>query len=176
MSHPQPPQRQPTPDETQKYVKVLHNTAIVAVVACPAIALLPPRKLDIYTFGLGGATLFSANYLIRERTGRSAWQHVSGRGPHPVLHTAVESGVIPPTDQANLQRELKYANEEIKRLQAEKSPSVTEQVQSQRDAWKVEREKEIKEDIEEGKTFGDMITDQIWEVWNWGRKRDEDDD
>ena len=176
MSHPQPPQRQPTPYETKKYVKVLHNTAIVAIVACPVLALLPPRKFDIYTFCLGGATLVSANYLIRERSGRSAWQHIAGRGAQPVLHTPVESAVIPFTEQANLHRELKYANEEMKRLQDEKSPSVTEQVQSQRDVWKVEREKEIKEDIEDGKGFGDMITDQIWEVWNWGKKSDDDDD
>ena len=93
-----------------------------------------------------------------------------------MLHTPVESAVIPSTEQANLHRELKYANEEMKRLQDEKSPSVTEQVQSQRNVWKVEREKEIKEDIEDGKGFGDMITDQIWEVWNWGKKSDDDDD
>jgi hypothetical protein len=175
MSHPQPPQRQPTPDETQKYIKVLHNTAIVAAVVCPVLALLPPRKFDIYTFGLGGATLFSANYLTREQTGRSAWQHIADRGGQPVLQTPVDSGVIPSTEQANLHRELRYANKEMKRLHAEKALSVTEQVQSQRDLWKMEREKEIKEDIEEGKSFGDMITDQIWEVWNWGKKSEDDD-
>lgn len=53
---------------------------------------------------------------------------------------------------------------------------MTEQVQSQRDVWKAQREKEIKEDVEGGKGFGDMIIDQIWEVWNWGKRADDDDE
>jgi hypothetical protein len=79
-------------------------------------------------------------------------------------------------EQANLNRELQYADQELRRLQSEKAPSVTEQVQSQREAWKVEREKEIKEEIEEGKGFGDMIMDQIWEVWNWGKTHEDEED
>lgn len=47
---------------------------------------------------------------------------------------------------------------------------------SQREAWKIQREKEIKEDVEEGKGFGDMIMDQIWEVWNQGKVEEEDDE
>ena len=175
MSHPQPPQRQPTPDETQKYIKVLHNTAIFALIACPVLALLPPRKFDTYTFGLGGATLFSANYLVREQTGRSPWQHVTGRRPQPALHEPMQSSVMPMVEQEDLRQELRYADQDMKRLQDEKLPSVTEQVQSQRDVWKAEREKEIKEDIDEGKSFADMITDQIWEVWNWGKTDDDED-
>ena len=176
MSHPQPPQRQPTIDETQRYVKVLHNTAICAVIACPALALLPPRKFDIYTFGLGGATLFSANYLLREQTGRSAWQHIIGKNEQPILHAPMQNDIVSKTEQANLKRELEYADQEMKRLQIEKPTSVTEQVQNQRDAWKVEREKEIQDDIEDGKGFGDMIMDQIWEVWNWGKPKEDEDD
>lgn len=175
MSHPQPPQRQPTSDETQNLIKVLHNTAIFALVACPVLVLLPPRKFDAYTFGLGGATLFSANYLIREQTGRSPWQHITGRGPQPVLHQPMQSIPVSSMEQANMNRELIHDGQEMRRLSKDEAPSVTEQVQSQRDVWKVEREKEIKEDIEEGKGFGDMIIDQIWEVWNWGKTDDDDD-
>lgn len=174
MSHPQPSQREPTRDETQKYIKVLHNTAIFALVACPVLALLPPRKFDAYTFGLGGATLFSANYVIREQTGRSAWQHITGRSPQLVMHAPMQSSGMPAAEQQDLRQELWYADQDMKRLQAERLPSVTEQMQSQRDVWKAEREKEIKEDIEEGKGFGDMIMDQIWEVWNWGKTNDDE--
>lgn len=46
---------------------------------------------------------------------------------------------------------------------------------SQREAWKIQREKEIKEDVEEGKGFGDMIMDQIWEVWSQGKVEEGDD-
>ena len=51
-----------------------------------------------------------------------------------------------------------------------------EEIKNQRETWKIEREKEIQEDLEEGKGFGDMIMDQIWEVWNWGKTKDDDDE
>lgn len=172
MSHPQPPQRQPTPNETERYVKTLHNTALFALVACPVLILIPPRKLDFYTFGLVGGTLYSANFLIREQTGRSIWQHVSQSRQQ---HVPMSYSTAPPTEQANLQRELQTAEKELQRVRQEKE-SVASQVQSQRDAWKAQREAEIKEDVEEGKGFGDMIVDQIWEVWNWGKPSDDEDE
>lgn len=46
----------------------------------------------------------------------------------------------------------------------------------QRDVWKLQRQKEIKEDVEEGKGFADMIMDQIWEVWNQGKVKEDEDD
>lgn len=52
----------------------------------------------------------------------------------------------------------------------------TRGAESQREAWKIQREKEIKEDVEEGKGFGDMIMDQIWEVWNQGKVPEEEDE
>jgi hypothetical protein len=174
MSHPQPPQRQPTPNETERYARTLHNTALAAVIVCPIIALLPPRKLDIYTFTLGGTTVFSANWLVRERSGQSIWQHV-GFGPRPSLKASNESLGVSPTEQANLQREINHASQELQRINKEEKPSVTEQVQSQRQTWKKQQQKEIEEDVEEGKSIADVITGQIWNVWNWGKKDDDDD-
>ncbi|KAK5115873.1 hypothetical protein LTR85_009467 [Meristemomyces frigidus] len=174
MSHPQPPQRQPTPTDTKQYARTIHNVALLAVVACPVLALIPPRKLDIYTIGLVGTTAYSGDYLVRERSGRSIWQHV--RGASRTLEEPRTA--VPPTEQANLSRELQYAKQEMQRLRPE-SKSVTEELQatqSQRDAWKAQREKEIQDDLDVGKGFGEMITDQIWEVWNWGKKSDDEDD
>ncbi|KAK5167524.1 uncharacterized protein LTR77_007223 [Saxophila tyrrhenica] len=176
MSHPQSPQRQPTDNETIRYAKALHNTALVALVACPILALLPPRKLDAYTFGLGGTTIFSANWLVRERTGRSIWQHVGIGADHRAYNQSMEgNSSISPTEQANLYRELHHATQEMERTGRQEKASVTEQVQNQREAWKAQQQKEVQEEMEEGKSFADMITDQIWEVWNWGKKKDEDE-
>lgn len=172
MSHPQPPQRQPTTTETNQYVKALHNTALVAVFACPVLALLPPRKLDFYTFGLGGATIFSANFLLRERTGRSIWQHI--RPLQQGHDLPQESSIVSATERANLNMELQQTSAELRRIKDD-GGSVAQQVRSQRDAWKAQREKEIRDDLEEGKGYQDMILDQIWEVWNWGKPKDEDD-
>lgn len=179
MSHPQPPQRQPTPPESNQYARTLHNVALVVLVACPVLALIPPRKLDFFTFGLVGTTVYSSDYLVREQTGRSIWQHVNGSRP-PLAQAHLAS--IPPNEQANLSKELQHAKQEMQRLRPESGlagGSVTEELhatQSQREAWKTQREREIRDDLDVGKGFGDMIMDQIYEVWNWGKKRDDEDD
>ena len=37
--------------------------------------------------------------------------------------------------------------------------------------WKEKRDQKEKEALEEGKGYGDLIMEQIWEVWSWGRTR-----
>lgn len=37
-------------------------------------------------------------------------------------------------------------------------------------SWKENRLREEREALEEGKGYGDIIMEQIWEVWNWGGK------
>ena len=119
--------------------------------------------------------MFSANFLLREQTGRSIWQHLS-RQERQRAHAPLSPSNVLSTEQANLYRELQHGKEELQRIQSEKNVSVTEEVQNQRDAWKTQREKEIQEDLEEGKGFGDMIMDQIWEVWNGGKTNDDEDE
>lgn len=41
--------------------------------------------------------------------------------------------------------------------------------------WKKERDEREKEALEEGKGYADMISEQIWEVWNWGKDKTIDD-
>ncbi|KAK5721267.1 hypothetical protein LTR17_014729 [Elasticomyces elasticus] len=174
MSHPQPPQRQPTLSETDRYARTIHNVALCALVACPAVALLPPRKFDFFTFGLVGTAAYSANYLTRERTGRSIWQHVGGANQSLA---AAESSPMP-AERSNLKMDLQSAREEMQRLQAgaKLTTEHSQAAQSARDAWKAQREKEIQDDLDVGKGFGEMITDQIYEVWNWTKKRDDEDE
>lgn len=143
-------QQQPPPSQREKYAKAVHNAALVAAIACPVLALLPPRKLDIYTIGLVGVTGYSANYLVAESTGRTVWQHVS-RSPinTPVKVEQEQSSVV-----GELQKESR----------------------GMRDSWKTQRRKEIEQDVEEGKGFGDMIVDQIWHVWNQGKVDEEEEE
>lgn len=163
MSHPQAPQRQPTPTEIEKYTRTIHNVAVFAVIACPIIALLPPRKFDFYTFTLIGTTGYTANYLIRESSGRSIWQHVTRQPAKPMLETPVKA------EKASVVAEIQ------KQARGASASTSAAEGTSQREAWKIQREKEIKEDVEEGKGFGDMIMDQIWEVWNQGKVEEEDE-
>ena len=174
MSHPQPPQRQPTPSETDKYARTFHNAALVTVVACPVLALLPPRKLDLYTYGLIGTSFYSANFLLRESTGRSILQTVSGQKVSPSLEarTQAASNLAELQDNLREQRTLAYQSK------GEKPAGIADQVHAGRQgkAWVAERDEEVKEAIEEGKGIGDMISDRIWEVWNWGKTKEDDDD
>lgn len=167
MSHPQAPQRQPTPSETVNYAKTLHNTALVTAIACPLLALLPPRKLDILTLGLGGTTVFSVNYLTRESTGRSIMQHLSGSRPPVVARPTTQ----PDEPQMRVSETVRLETQEALRASRDR-PGLAGQSKD----WKHERDQEVAEAIEDGKGFGDMIMDQVYEVWNWGKKRDDDDE
>lgn len=42
--------------------------------------------------------------------------------------------------------------------------------------WKEERGRREKEAEEEGKGYGDLIIDQVWEVWNWRKKKSGEDE
>jgi len=39
------------------------------------------------------------------------------------------------------------------------------------EGWKAKRDAKERQALEEGKGYGDLITDQIWEVWNWGKSK-----
>lgn len=48
-------------------------------------------------------------------------------------------------------------------------------VGKQKKDWVRERDEEVKDALDVGKGLSDMIVDQIYEVWNWGKKRDDDE-
>lgn len=48
-------------------------------------------------------------------------------------------------------------------------------LQQQKGGWKAQRQAEIREDVNEGKGIMDMIYDQVWEVWNQSKVRDEEE-
>ncbi|KAJ9618983.1 hypothetical protein H2203_008799 [Taxawa tesnikishii (nom. ined.)] len=179
MSHPQPPTRQPTETETNQYRKVVHNVAIGVVVTCPILALLPPRKFDTYTIGLLGLTLFSANHLYREQSGKSILQTIR---PSNLLKASAGAENLPTERAREFQRQLKEQREAQLRQEGRPVPPLAEEKQGvleqvwmgkEKEGWQVKREKEVQEAMAQGKGYGDIIMDQIWEVWNWGKKSDE---
>lgn len=40
----------------------------------------------------------------------------------------------------------------------------------EKEGWKERRLEEERKALEEGKTYMDMIFEQIWDVWNWDKK------
>jgi hypothetical protein len=173
MSQSQTSQRdQALAAKQQQYAKTLHNVALCTAIACPVLALLPPRKLDVFTFSLVGTTIFSANYLCKEQTGRSIWQHLDPIAPR----LAQASPAVAMVEEANAAKELSYAKQDRPERESNPVTKELEATKSARQAWKVQREKEIQDDLDVGKGFGEMIMDQIWGVWNWDKKKDGDEE
>ena len=184
MSQPQEQRQQLTPAEFHQ--RTLRNTAIATAVACPLLVLLPPRKLDFFTAGLCITTVFSTNYLVQDYTGRSITQHITGARP-PVLsnsssaqtdeaQTRVSDAVRAERQEALLRGTA--SGRDAAKVDQEKAAGITEQVEASRQQakWALERQREEQEALDEGKGFADIIMDQVYEVWNWGKKRDDDDD
>lgn len=89
------------------------------------------------------------------------------------------NNVSPLIEPGSLSKDPRNTKLEMQSLRSESNAAAVttelEKTKSSREAWKTQREKEIQDELDAGKGFGDMIVDQIWEVWNWGKKKDDDD-
>ena len=144
---------------TDSYHKFVHNTSVAMLIVAPVLIALPPRKLDFYTFTLGGIFAVSGNQLLRERNGVEKLGLLPGR--------SMEASVVAASQGRILEEPVKTAPavKEIMR-EARQKPVV-------REDWKERRLKEEQEKLDQGEGYGGMIMDQIWDVWNWGEKKAE---
>lgn len=149
MSKDPPPTPTPTP------LRPLFYTLLIA---CPLLIILPPRKLDLYTFTLTGAWVFSFNGLAfgRTRTGNTG-----------VFGTAQ-------VDAASGERErsgLEVGNGEGVKGLARKI-----WMGDERPGWQRRRLEREREELEAGKGYGDIIMEQVREVFPGfgGGRRGED--
>ena len=195
MSAPQPPTAAPDPSSTASYESATRTLSYTLLVACPILLVLPPRKLDFYTFSLGTAWVASANHIVRDRSGKGILQQVD----------AFRWQGLPTEKARDVQERL--AREKLLRAQPsgqgmevagaeslKPSPSDPLAAQSNRDedtgikgigkklwmggqgeGWKEQRLKEEREALANGKGYQGLIMDQIWEVWNWDKKKKGDD-
>jgi hypothetical protein len=172
---PIPPEQRLAMEQQERYERITRNLAIGGLVLCPAIMLLPPRKLDLYTFSLGIGFYLSADHLITLRTGRGLVQNLSPMRPMDL-----------PTERARETKKLLAEEREKSRKALErKDPGAQSEEKGilgrlwmgdEKEGWKERRLEEEKKALEEGKTYTDMIFEQIWEVWNWDKKRGDDEE
>jgi hypothetical protein len=142
----------------EQYQSLTRNVSIGLLVACPTLALLPPRRLNFYTFALIGLWAGSANHLIKDRTGRSILDRLGNVGGDGL-----------PTEKAReIQRKLRE-----QKLVANKEKSMLEKVWmgDEGEDWKEKRLKKEREALKNGEGYGSLIMDQISEVW----RRDKND-
>lgn len=45
----------------------------------------------------------------------------------------------------------------------------------EKEGWQERRIEEEKRALEEGRSYGSLILDQVWEVFNWDKKKDGED-
>lgn len=184
-----PPSQTPSSADKTQY---LHHAAVAGLVISPALILLPPRKFDVYTVGLLTCTFVSANHLTYHYSGRSFATRWSER-----VNSMFATDGLPPKarlikEQLRLEREERERKQLEGRLKAAQLSgtdprSIMEEAESklqgsrernaiqkiwygkEGDDWKQKRDEREKKALEEGKGYGDLIMDQIWEVWNWGQ-------
>lgn len=171
----------PQPPSSIDYAKLNHNLAIATVIICPALILLPPRKLDFYTFTLLSTTLLGGNQLAQDYTGRSLVVRV-----HEATEQLKENSLRKKEERQKFQQKQMDQDREAlvgkinMNIEGGKSGVLEELRRTQDEAgrgqWKVERDKREKEAAEEGRGYGDLIMDQVWEVWNWRKKTSDADE
>ena len=166
---------------------LIHNVALGALIVCPLIIAIPPRKLDLYTIALLSGTFVGGNQLAQEYTGRSILTRVQDRMesisapklPSKALEVqaklreerAMREGLVPKGE------DVKTVLEEIRKKEQEKKErGLLEKVWmgAEGNDWKEKRDQKEKEALEDGRGYGGLIVDQIWEVWNWGKDQNEE--
>ncbi|KAF2628474.1 hypothetical protein BU25DRAFT_36799 [Macroventuria anomochaeta] len=169
MAQPQPPILTPeqrlAQENAQRNTRVIRNVAIGGVILCPIIMLMPPRKLDLYTFSLGLGFYLSADHLCESYYGRGLVTQLS---PFRAV------GELPTEKAREMQRVLREKREEERRKLG-KGPEEEGLLKKiwmggETEGWKDRRLEEEKKALEEGKSYTDMIFEQIWDVWNWDKK------
>ncbi|KAA8648180.1 hypothetical protein EYZ11_000544 [Aspergillus tanneri] len=163
------------------YERFKHYAAMTFLVASPVLIALPPRKLDPLTVLLSTAWCVSANHVTRERTGRSIVERIESR----IASTSSVAGELPSDRAQEIQATLRAARdarvhegslvgEELEKLKARQrqEKSILEQVWmgKETEGWKERRLREEQQALDEGKGYGDLIKEHIWDVWTWGQK------
>lgn len=156
-------------DSQQRRTRIIRNVAIGGVVICPLIMLMPPRKLDVYTFSLGVGFYLSADHLCESYYGRGLVTQLS---PFRAV------GELPTERAREVQAKLREARDEERRKlgKTDEDKSVLQKIWmgGETEGWKERRLEEERKAIEEGKSYTDMIFEQIWDVWNWDKKGKKD--
>ncbi|KAI9640227.1 hypothetical protein NHQ30_011466 [Ciborinia camelliae] len=187
---------------------LLHNASLAALIVCPIIMALPPRKMDVYTFALMTTTFIGGNHLAYEYTGVSMMARIQNR-VNSFSSTELSEKAKETQKKIREAREQKRMEESgkifgktfksqdegakgegvlealekrsagqptVEKVEEEGKEGVLEKIWlgGEGKNWKEKRDQKEKEALEAGKGYGDLIMEQIWEVWNRGEKKIEE--
>ncbi|KAJ5159651.1 uncharacterized protein N7482_006655 [Penicillium canariense] len=187
MTAPDPQQPSPLSAREADYERFKNYAALTFLVASPVLIALPPANSTI-----SPAFCISANHVTRERTGRSIVERIEARIARPSIMRELPSEraeEIQARLRASRDAQIREAealakggsvSEELEKLKARQAQQqgVAQRVWmgGESPGWMEERLKKEQEALEEGKGYADLIYEHIWEVWNWGKKEEENDE
>lgn len=161
------------------FIRFKRYAALTFLVASPILIALPPRKLDHLTVLLGGAFCVSANHLTQERTGRSIMDRLESRLSRGVRVSELPSEraqEIQARVRASREKQLRdggLSEEEIEKLRARQvqDKGLAERVWmgGEQEGWRERRIREEQQALAEGRGYGDLIKEHVWDVWT-GKK------
>jgi hypothetical protein len=132
------------------------------IIVCPMLILLPPRKLDGYTLSLALGTLGGVHLIQREGAAKRAQQE------------ALLNGF--PTERAAQVHQMFKEKQQREGKRPEKRGLLERMWMGQEtEGWKERRLQEEREALDDGRGYTGLIKDQIWEVWNQGKKSESND-
>ncbi|KUI71043.1 hypothetical protein VM1G_07206 [Cytospora mali] len=188
---PQPPAQPPTSSQaTTPSAKTatppwLHTSAIGVAILGPIALLMPPRRVGLQSLLLSGGTFWATNLLAYDYTGESMTQRFDRRW------SSVFDGGLPEKakrtqELLRLERERREArlpeaerralrDERERKELAARGPLTKLWMGSEKGNWTEERAKKEKEALERGEGYGDLIIEQIKEVFTGGEKKEGED-
>lgn len=150
----------------------IHNSAIAGAVIAPIVMLLPPRKMDVRFFVLAGAFSLATNQLAYEYTGQSIYSRFGSR-MGSMVGTDLPEGAKRTQQLLREHREREAAQ---KAKEAEDKKGLVKVLNDtwmggEGDNWREQRAEEHRKKFEEGKGIGDLIVEQVTDVWygNYGK-------
>ncbi|KAI1776355.1 hypothetical protein F4818DRAFT_378416 [Hypoxylon cercidicola] len=192
------PQRQLPYHGTNPFV---HNVALGVTPIALLALFLPPRRLDLRLGVLGGVALWGTNQLVHDYSGTSSLhrlgrrlQALSGtelpdkaketqarlraeRARRLQLQQQEAAAAALPEEQRRLLEEQRRKQKEAgagAEAEEEEEPGILERLWmgDSGEDWKEKRDRREKEALKEGGGgYWGLITDQISEVWNMGKKK-----
>jgi hypothetical protein len=177
------------------FIRFKNFAAWTFIVGAPVLLAMPPRKLDLHSFALTSAFAVSANHLYRQRNpaGRGILDETGVRvfannnTEHKEDGPANLFKQLPTERAAEVQAQLRAAKEASLTNQTEldkykattqfQDRSLPEKIWmgAETEGWKERRLREEQQALAEGKGYGDLIMEHIWDVWNWGKPEDKSD-
>lgn len=161
----------PSPTDPQadleRWNKLFYRTSLGVVIIAPMVMLLPPRRVDLGTFGLGIAWFMSAGFCVEHKTGQGLLWHIGSRIPSE-------------GNRRRIAEEQARERGETFRWQGEKPADrgflKRMWMGNESDEWVEERKRKEQEALDEGKGYGGLIMDQVREVMGTKEKDNDEED